>query len=127
MLKRVGQALETRIVIDDLFDADEDAMLAVCGDFNADRDEVPVEAVRGDIENTGNAKLAKRVLVPCERTIPEPSRFSLLHLGQGKMLNHLLVSRALLAYYRGSEVHNELLHDESIAFASDTKSLSKNC
>ena len=89
-LKRVGQALETRIVIDGLFDADEDAMIAVCGDFNADLDDVPVEAIRGDVENTGNTKLAKRVLVPCERTIPEPSRFSLLHLGQGKMLDHLL-------------------------------------
>jgi exonuclease III len=45
----------------------------------------------------------------------------LLHLGQGKMIDHLLVSRGLLASYRGSEVHNELLHDESIAFASDIK------
>jgi hypothetical protein len=96
-------------------------MLAVFGDFNDDLGKVPVEAIRGDIENTGNAKLAKRVLAPRERTIPESSRFSPLHLGRGKMLDHLLVSRALLAYYRGSEVHNELLHDESIAFASDTK------
>ena len=120
-LKRVGQALETRILIDGLFDTDEDAMIVVCGDFNADLDDVPVEAIRGDVENTGNGRLAKHVLVPCERTIPEPSRFSLLHLGQGKMIDHLLVSRALLAYYRGSEVHNELLHDESIAFATDTK------
>jgi endonuclease/exonuclease/phosphatase family metal-dependent hydrolase len=120
-LKRVGQALETRIVIDHLFDTDEGAMIAVCGDFNADLDDVPVEAIRGDVENTGNAALAKRVLVPCERTIPEPSRFSLLHLGQGEMLDHLLFSRALLAFYRGSEVHNELLHDESLAFASDVK------
>lgn len=120
-LKRVGQALETRIVIDKLFDADEGAMIVVCGDFNADLDDVPVEAIRGDVENTGNAKLAKRVMAPCERTIPEPSRFSLLHLGKGKMIDHLLISRTLLAHYRGAEVHNELLHDESIAFASDVK------
>jgi hypothetical protein len=82
---------------------------------------VPVEAIRGDVENTSNAKLVKRVLVPCERMIPEPLRFSLFHLGQGKMLDHLLVSRSLLAYYLGSEVLNELLHDESIGFASDIK------
>lgn len=74
-------------------------MIVVCGDFNADLDDMPVEARRGDVENTGNAKLAKCVLVPCERTIPEPSRFSLLHLGQGKMLDHLLDSRALLTRY----------------------------
>jgi len=37
------------------------------------------------------------------------------------MLDHLLVSRSMLAHYKGSEVHNELLHDESIAFATETK------
>jgi predicted extracellular nuclease len=120
-MKRVGQALETRILIDELFDEDEDALIVACGDFNADLDEVPVEAVRGDVENTGNGLLAKRVMVPCEQTIPEPSRFSLLHLGKGRMIDHLLVSRGLLAHYKGSEIHNELLHDESIAFATEKK------
>ena len=118
-IKRVGQALETRILIDKLFDANEDALIVVCGDFNAEIDEVPVEAIRGDVENTGNGQLAKRVMVPCERTIPESSRFSLLHQGKGRMLDHLLVSRRLLGSYRGSEIHNELLHDESLAFATD--------
>ena len=120
-MKRVGQALETRMLIDKLFDEHEDALVVVCGDLNAESDEVPVEAIRGDVENTGNGRLAKRVLVPCERTIPEPSRFSMLHLGKGRMIDHLLVSRSLLAYYKGSEIHNEVLHDESIAFATDKK------
>ncbi len=35
------------------------------------------------------------------------------------MIDHVLASRNLLACYRGSEIHNELLHDESIAFATD--------
>ncbi|MBD1881066.1 endonuclease/exonuclease/phosphatase family protein [Coleofasciculus sp. FACHB-T130] len=118
-MKRVGQALETRILIDQLFDANEDALIVVCGDFNAEVDEVPLEAIRGDVENTGNGKLIKRVMVPCERSIPEPARFSLLHRGKGRMLDHVLVSRMLLAHYKGSEIHNELLHDESIAFATD--------
>lgn len=120
-MKRVGQALETRMLIDKLFDGDEESLIVVGGDLNAESDEVPVEAIRGDVENTGNGRLAKRVLVPCERTIPEPSRFSMLHLGKGRMIDHLLVSRSLLAYYKGSEIHNELLHDESIAFATDKK------
>lgn len=118
-LKRVGQALETRILIDKLFDADESALIVVCGDFNADLDDVPVEAIRGDVENTGNGRLAKRVLVPCERTIPEPARFSLLHLGKRTMIDHLLISRSLLTHYQRSEIHNELLHDESIRFTDD--------
>lgn len=120
-MKRVGQALETRAFIDQLFDQDSDARIVVCGDFNADLDAVPVEAIRGDVENTGNGDLAPRTMVPCERTIPESSRFSLYHRGKGNMLDHLIVSRPLVAHYRGSEIHNELLHDESIAFATDVK------
>lgn len=118
-MKRVGQALETRMLIDKLFDKDENALIVVCGDFNADLDDVPVEAIRGDLENTGNPKLSRRVLVPCERTIPEPSRFSLFHHGKSQMIDHLLVSRSLLTFYKGSEIHNELLHDESVRFTND--------
>ncbi len=117
-MKRIGQALETRILIDRLFDVDPCALIAVCGDFNEEFDEVSIEAIRGDVENTGNMDLAMRVMVPTERNIPEPARYSLLHNGKGKMLDHILVSRTMLAYFRGSEVHNELLHDESIVFAS---------
>ncbi len=118
-MKRAGQALETRMLIDKLFDEEEDALIVVCGDFNADLDDVPVEALRGDVENTGNGNLARRVLIPCERTIPESSRFSLFHHGKGQMIDHLLVSRSLLTFYKGSEIHNELLHDESIRFTDD--------
>ncbi|MCX6672652.1 MAG: endonuclease [Methanothrix sp.] len=82
-MKRIGQALETRILI---------------------------EAIRGDVENTGNMDLAMRVMVRTESNIPEPARYSLLHNGKGKMLDHILVSRTMLAYFKGSEVHNELFH-----------------
>jgi len=93
----------------------------VAGDFNADPDEVPVQAIRGDVENTGNAELAGRVLVPIENTVPASSRYTLFHQGHGQMLDHMLVTRNLLAHYRGSEIHNEVLHDESAAFAGDQK------
>lgn len=120
-MKRVGQALEVRMLVDTIFDQDEDALIVVCGDFNATSDEVPVEAISGHVENTGNGALASRVLVPCERTIPELARYTLFHQGRGRMLDHLLASRSLISYYRGAEIHNELLHDESIAFAKDSK------
>jgi predicted extracellular nuclease len=119
-MKRMGQALETRILIDRLFDADANARIAVCGDFNADLDEVPMEAIRGDVENTGNPALVSRLMVPCERNIPASARFSLYHHGRPVMLDHILVSRPLLAYWQGSAAHNEILHDESVAFAVDT-------
>lgn len=37
------------------------------------------------------------------------------------MLDHLFVSRGMLARYNGAKIHNELLHDESIAFSADKK------
>jgi len=120
-LKRVGQALETRFLVDSLFDADPHPLLAVCGDFNADADDVPILAIRGDVENTENADLGPRALVPCEQTVPEPARYTLFHHGRPNMLDHLLVSRPLLQHYRNTEIHNETLHDESVAFATDTR------
>lgn len=115
-MKRIGQALETRILIGKLFDEDPDSLIAVCGDFNEELDEVSIEAIRGDVENTGNTDLAMRVMVPTERNVPEPARYSFLHNGKGKMLDHILVSRNMLAYFRGTEVHNELLHDTSMVY-----------
>ena len=89
--------------------------------FNSDLDDVPMKAIRGDVEDTGNGPLANRVMVPCERTVPEPSRFSLIHQGRGEMIDHILFSRPMLGQHRHREIHNEVLHDESIAFATDLK------
>jgi predicted extracellular nuclease len=120
-MKRMAQALEVRRLVDQILDADPDARIVVAGDFNAGPDEVPVLAIRGQVEDTGNGALARRVLVPIESGIPESSRYTLFHHGRGEMLDHMLVTRNLLACFRGSEIHNELLHDESQSFATDVK------
>ncbi|MFD0363619.1 endonuclease/exonuclease/phosphatase family protein [Nocardia sp. GCM10030253] len=120
-MKRMSQAVEVRRLVDSILDQDSGARIVVAGDFNATADEVPLVAIRGDVEETGNGALAGRVLVPVENTIPEPARYSLFHHGRGQMLDHILVTRNLLAHYRGTEIHNEVLHDESGAFATDIK------
>lgn len=120
-MKRMSQALEVRRLVDSLFDQDPNARIVVAGDFNATAEEVAMQAIRGDVEDTGNGALAGRVLVQLENTVPEPARYTLFHHGKGQMLDHLLVTRNLLAHYRGTEIHNELLHDESGAFATDIK------
>jgi exonuclease III len=120
-MKRVGQALETRAVIDSIFDGDENSKIVVCGDLNAHPSEVPVEAICGRIENTGNPDLNKKVLISCEDTIPETARFSYLYHGKKRLLDHMLISKTMLPYYRKAEIHNETLHDETLAFALDTK------
>lgn len=112
-MKRVGQALEARLLVDELFDAEPGAWLAVCGDFNAESEDVAAVAMRGPVEETNNPALTTRVLVPCENTIPESSRYTLFHHGRGYMLDHVFVSRSLASFYRGAEIHNEVLPDES--------------
>lgn len=120
-IKRSGQALETRLLIDDLFDRDEDARIVVCGDFNAESREVPLVIIRGDVDEVGNGTLAYRALVPVERTVPPAQRFTVRHLGEKVMLDHLLISRPLLAAFRQAEVHNEMLTDELAAYYADRK------
>lgn len=120
-MKRMSQALEVRRLIDKILDEDEDARIIVAGDFNAEPEEVPVLAICGNIEDTNNRELATRVLVPLANTIPAEARYTLFHHGRGQMIDHMLVTRNLLAHYRGSEIHNEILHDDSLAFATDDK------
>ncbi|MFK8053447.1 MAG: endonuclease/exonuclease/phosphatase family protein [Woeseiaceae bacterium] len=120
-LKRVGQALETRIFVDTLFDDDPEAKIIICGDINAETSEVPMQAIRGDVGDTGNPALNGRILYPLEHTVPESSRFTLYHRGQKNLLDHLLVSESLLHCYKTTEIHNEIVRDETTAFAFDTK------
>lgn len=111
-IKRTGQALEARLFIDRLMDTDPDAMIAVLGDFNAEMHEIPTRIIRGDEEDTGNGRLAARMLVPLERSLAASQRFSVIHGGRPVMLDHILVSQPLLAWYRSGEIHNEALGDE---------------
>jgi endonuclease/exonuclease/phosphatase family metal-dependent hydrolase len=120
-MKRMSQALEARRLVDKILDDDPHASIVVAGDFNATPDDVPVLAIRGDVEDTGNGELANRVLVPVTHTIPESARYTLFHHGRGELIDHMLVTRNLLAHYEGSEIHNEVLHDESVAFGTDVK------
>jgi endonuclease/exonuclease/phosphatase family metal-dependent hydrolase len=120
-MKRMSQALEARRLVDKILDEDPHASIVVAGDFNATPDDVPVLAIRGDVEDTGNGELANRVLVPVTHTIPESARYTLFHHGRGELIDHMLITRNLLAHYRGAEIHNEVLHDESVAFGTDVK------
>ncbi|MGR3272344.1 endonuclease [Thalassococcus profundi] len=120
-MKRVGAALEVRLFVDSLFDTDPNAQILICGDFNAEPDEVPALAIRGQTEDTGNPALNDRVMHPVALSIAESRRFTLYHHGRGNLLDHMLVSRRMMASFVGAEIHNEMIHDESIRYASDAK------
>jgi endonuclease/exonuclease/phosphatase family metal-dependent hydrolase len=121
-MKRVGQALQARMLTDSIFDTHGlDSMIVIAGDFNTDQEEVAFKAICGPVEETGNPAHTARVMIPCEKNIPDSSRYSLIHLGRGVMLDHIFASRPLLSHFRGAEIHNEVLPDESGAFRSDTQ------
>lgn len=115
-IKRAGQALEARMLIDCIFDNEPNALVAVCGDFNAEEQEVPFRILVGDTEDTGNGQLTSRELIALEHTLPDHRRFSVIHAGRKQMLDHILVSRPLVAHYQSMEIHNEALGDEIIAY-----------
>lgn len=114
-LKRSGQALEARLAVEQVFDTDPEALILVCGDFNADAQEMPLRILCGDPEDTGNPTLAGHSLTPLERGLPETRRHTVIHGGRRQMLDHLLASRALRARVHAVEVHNEALEDEAAA------------
>ena len=112
MVKRAGQALEVRLFIDSILDEEPDAHLIVCGDFNGGLRECPLRIIRGDEEDIGNGHLTWRVLIPLEHSLSESRRFTVIHCGRAQMVDHILVTQPLLAWYRSSEIHNEALGDE---------------
>jgi endonuclease/exonuclease/phosphatase family metal-dependent hydrolase len=121
-IKRVGQALEARLAVERVFDADAAALVVVAGDCNAGTEQGPLRIIRADMEDTGNGHLAARALVPLERSLPEERRYSVLHGGHAVLLDHVLVSRTLLGWFRGAEIHNEALGDELVAQAVVSRS-----
>ncbi len=118
-MKRVGAALGARVLLDRIFAADPQARIVLGGDLNAEPHEVPVMAIRGEVADHGNPALGHQTLYPCADSVPEDRRFTLYHHGRRNLLDHLLISRPLMAFYRGAEIHNEIVRDESVAFATD--------
>ena len=114
-LKRSGQALEVRLLIDRIFDGTSDAMIVVAGDFNAEEPEVPLRILIASDEDTGNGALAERSLIALERGIAHDRAFSTIHHGRPQLVDHILVSRALGGGFRSIEIHNEALGDETVA------------
>lgn len=117
-MKRTGQALEARLAIEALFDAEPDAAIAVCGDLNAERREMPLRILCADAEETGNGRLAQRSLLALDDRAGDAQRHTVLHGGRRLMLDHILASRSLAVRCTGVEIHNETLSDELVGYAS---------
>ena len=68
-----------------------------------------------------HSRYMKNILfrLPCEYNVPRDQRYSLLYHREGSMLDHVLVSNTFYPYWSETNIFNELLPDESEAFASD--------
>lgn len=121
--KRIGQALEIRLAVDALFDADTQARILVAGDFNAEANETPLRLLAATPEDTGNTEHAARALVVLDRAIEASRRFSVVHHGRAQMLDHILASHAMLGRLREVEIHNEALGDEAIGYAKGVEAM----
>ena len=114
-LKRQGQALEARLFVERLFDAEPQARIAVCGDLNAEAHEAPTRILQALPEDMETAAFAARSLTPLERRVPEEARFTVLHDGRPVLLDHILASPALADACREVRILNAGLADEAHA------------
>jgi len=114
-LKRNGQALEARLFVETLFDADPAARIAVCGDFNAEVFETPMRLLCGGAET---ASPDPRTLIDLETRIASERRHTVIHAGRPVLLDHVLVSPALVADWRETQILNEGLADEALTEGS---------
>lgn len=121
-VKRSGQALEARLLVERIFDADPAALIAVCGDLNAGEEETPSRILQATLEDSGNPALAGRVLEALELRLPEARRFTVIHGGHRRMLDHILCSKGLAAACCGIEADNDGLPDETRMAEDDPRS-----
>lgn len=110
-VKRQAQALEARLLIEDVLDHDPDAWIVVAGDVNAEPREVPLTLLTAPLDATGNADLAGRELEALADRVPADRRFTVRH-GRRILLDHILASRSLAARCTAVEIRNESLADE---------------
>lgn len=110
--KREGQALEARLLVETLFDAEPEALIAVCGDFNADEHDAPTRLLRG---GDNELQQGARALTPLEERVEAARRYTVLHAGRPKLIDHILASPALAAGWRETRILNDGLQDEVYA------------
>lgn len=121
-LKRSGQALEVRLLVEQIFAEDPAAMIAVCGDFNCEGAEVPLKIVSGALEDIDDGPLRARQLLSLDEKLAKRQRYSLLHADQSLMFDHILVSRALYEHFNDVRIDNENLPDETKLADDDPRS-----
>lgn len=116
-IKRNAQALEVRLLVDQILSTGRDSEILLAGDLNSEDYDTPLRILIGAEQDTGNGALAAASLIVLDRAIPADRRFSVIHQGRPQMLDHVLCSRAQYGRFRKIEVMNEALGDEAVGYA----------
>lgn len=114
-LKRQGQALEARMAVEALFDSDPEALIAICGDLNADWFETPTKLLRAAPEDSDGRLSLARTLSALEMRVEAQHRYSVLHDGRPLLLDHILASPVLARECTGVTIMNSGLADEFLS------------
>lgn len=120
-IKRAGQALEVRRLLDRLFKQDACARIVVCGDFNAESHELPVKTVAGQFSRVNNPKLVGQELVACEQLVRDEQRFTHTFMDRRATIDHMLVSRSLNQRILTCEILNQDLIDPANSASASSK------
>jgi endonuclease/exonuclease/phosphatase family metal-dependent hydrolase len=99
---RASEALFVRGIVDGLLANDAAAKVAVVGDMNDGPESLAVSIVCG------------RSLLPCDLEIPQERRWSILHHGYKRQLDHVLASRELTKRVSAAAFLNDGLRDHSL-------------
>ncbi|WP_269585166.1 endonuclease/exonuclease/phosphatase family protein [Roseibium sp. Sym1] len=112
VLKQTAQALELRLAVEDLFDADDAAQVVLAGDFNATSETGTIRLLRADPDDTGSPDLESRRLYQLDAALPPEKRKTVIHRGKGQALDHILASAAMTSRATDVRVFNYGLPDE---------------
>ncbi len=112
VLKQTAQALELRLAVEDLFDANEDSQIVLAGDFNATGETGTLRLLRADPDDTCSPQLAARRLYQLDASLPPEKRQTVIHKGKGQALDHILASASVAHRTVDFKVFNVGLPDE---------------
>lgn len=118
-LRCVGQAMDLRGKLDAVLDRDPEANIVVLGDFNDGLGTVTLDTLMGDHIGAYNTALRDFELIPCELSLPTEKQYTYIFRGKGIMLDHILISKNKLPFFKSATVSNELLKEEHIPYRSE--------
>lgn len=118
-LRRAGQAMDLREKLDAVFERDPKANIVILGDFNDGLGSVTLDTIIGDHIGANNTELRDFELIPCELSLPTEKQYTYIFRGKGIMLDHILISRNMLPFFKFATVYNELLKEEHVPYRGD--------